>query len=110
MYWDLSCGPASIKRPLAEKKAQPGDLIAIRYDGIGQTKSGLDYKRFKIATEPQGERIEGVFFDLERAEAESGNDLGFVDGWNTTPAASDPIESMPLWAREEATDDDEPAF
>lgn len=109
-YWDVSCGPASLKRPLSDKRAQPGDLIGIVFHGIAQTKDGRDYKNFRLQTEAVGDRIEGAYFDLARAEADADNDLGFVDGWSSTPPQDDPVDSMPLWAREQDASTDEPAF
>lgn len=95
LLWDVSCGPASLKRPLTELRVQPGDLVGISFEGMAQTKDGSrEFKKFKVATDAQGERIAGTEFDLERAESEG--ELGFTDSWPTPPSnESDPIETIP---------------
>ena len=108
-YWDVSCGPATLKRDLSDLKPQPGDLIGVSFEGIGVTKNDREFKKYRVAVEHKGERITGTEFDLERAQSESDGDLGFTDSWQAATVQDDPIESIPLWAKSDGSDD-EPEF
>ena len=89
----VMAGRAALKSTLAQKKVQPGDLVAIRYLGKKQGNGGNAYHAYKVVARTNGPRDPELMFKDIKGEDD---DLGL------TPEAKEASDAV--WQS------DEPAF
>ena len=90
-----------IKRKLESEKAQPGDLIGLKYEGLAASKNGgNEYHSYKLAVTRVGERGPDVFVgdrvydpaDDLTADAVSAGE----NPWDQ-PVATDAVQPLAPW-------------
>ena len=99
---EISAGRAAIKSRLVEAKVQPGDMVAIEFEGEKQTEAGRSFFSYKAVVSKNGPRVLGTEFDPDSAVID---DL-VPNAVQATPAAfgqsSDPWQTAAPVAADDA--------
>jgi len=81
--WKVGCGRAQLRSELDRRKVQPGDQLAIRYNGQQTGKNnGRSFYSYGVAHAPIGPRDASLAFDGSR---EVDDDLGLIPGATSAP-------------------------